>query len=319
MKSNCAVILAAGHGKRMKSDRPKVLCEVLFKPMLDWVIDAAKPAVSEICVVVGYKGEIVKANLNGACATAEQTEQLGTGHAVMQAMDFISKYSGENVLVLCGDAPLIDTDTILAALDFHIKNQNAATVISARIEDPTGYGRIVRDKGKMARIVEEKDADEDIKKINEVNSGAYWFSCGALLEVLPKLSNNNAQNEYYLTDAVALMRKYGLNVEAYTAENQHIVLGANDRVQLNQLNDIARRIVLERLMRRGVEIVCSDGVIIGPDVEIGPNTRILPCSIVTGNSRIGTGCEIGPCVRIHNCRVKDGSRVSFGEYKNEEL
>ncbi|HHW45426.1 MAG TPA: NTP transferase domain-containing protein [Clostridiales bacterium] len=313
---NCAVILAAGHGKRMKSDRPKVLCEVLFKPMIDWVIDAAKPAVSDVCVVVGFKGEVVKEHLKGVFATAEQAEQLGTGHAVTQARDFIRKYSGGNVLVLCGDAPLIDTDTIQSALDFHIKNQNAATVISARIEEPKGYGRIVREKGRMVKIVEEKDADEVTREINEVNSGAYWFSCDALLEILPRLSNNNAQKEYYLTDAVQLMRESGLNVEAYTAENQYIVLGANDRAQLHQLNNIARQIVLERLMGEGVEIICSDGVIIGPDVKIGVNTRILPCSIVTGNTYIGSGCVVGPCVKLHNCIVTDNSTVSFGEYAN---
>ena len=184
MSLNCAVILAAGQGTRMKSSKPKVLAEVLFKPMIDWVTDAAVGAdVEDICLVTGFKHEMIDEHFGGRFKTVMQTELLGTGHAIMQAKDFIKEHIPGNVLVLNGDAPLIPAETLKAAYDFHVAGNNAATVISAKVADPFGYGRIIRSRdGKLKKIVEEKEATQTEKIINEVNSGAYWFYCSVLLE-----------------------------------------------------------------------------------------------------------------------------------------
>lgn len=235
MNKNGAVILAGGKGTRMKSELPKVMCEVLGRPMIDYVIDACTAANCDLCVIVGYKAEVVEQFVSGRCETALQSPQLGTGHAVMQADSFIKRHFGGNVLVLCGDAPLMDADTIINALKMHTDEDNAITVITARLDDPAAYGRIVKTDGKIAAIVEYKDADEQTRAINEINSGAYWFKAEVLSEMLQKIDNNNAQNEYYLTDTIKLAIDSGLSVNSYVAERPEVVMGANDREQLAQL------------------------------------------------------------------------------------
>ena len=235
MNKNGAVILAGGKGTRMKSELPKVMCEVLGRPMIDYVIDACTAANCDLCVIVGYKAEVVEQFVSGRCETALQSPQLGTGHAVMQADSFIKRHFGGNVLVLCGDAPLMDADTIKNALKMHTDEDNAITVITARLDDPAAYGRIVKTDGKIAAIVEYKDADEQTRAINEINSGAYWFKAEVLSEMLQKIDNNNAQNEYYLTDTIKLAIDSGLSVNSYVAERPEVVMGANDREQLAQL------------------------------------------------------------------------------------
>ncbi|MEE1019696.1 MAG: sugar phosphate nucleotidyltransferase [Acutalibacteraceae bacterium] len=235
MNNNGAVILAGGKGTRMKSELPKVMCEVLGRPMIDYVIGACKAADCDICVIVGYKAEVVEQFVSGRCETALQSPQLGTGHAVMQADSFIKRHFGGNVLVLCGDAPLMDADTIKNALKMHTNEDNAITVITARLDNPAAYGRIVKKDGKIAAIVEYKDADEQTRAINEINSGAYWFKAEVLCELLGKIDNNNAQNEYYLTDTIKLAIDSGLSVNSYVAERPEVVMGANDREQLKEL------------------------------------------------------------------------------------
>lgn len=319
-ENNCAVILAAGEGKRMKSRLPKVLCQVLFKPMVDWVIDAAAGTAADVCLVVGHGGEQVKAHTAGRCATVEQKERLGTGHAVMQAAGFLKAHAGGNTLVLCGDAPLMDRESLAAALDFHEKAGNAVTVVSARLENPFGYGRIIRDEaGRLRAIVEEKDATPEQRKVTEVNSGAYWFRTSDLLRTLPRLQNNNVQGEYYLTDAVGLLLSDGCAAGAFAAENPDVVLGANDRAGLMQLNERARMQIIRRLLADGVDIPCADGVLIGPDVTVGPDSLILPTTVLCGKTEIGSGCRIGPSVRLENCRVEDGAAVSCCDRANETL
>ena len=242
--SNCAVILAGGEGKRMKSDKPKTLSPVLGKPMLWWVISALrKSGVDDICVVKGYKKECVEEYLSTLDFEVEsvfQAERLGTGHAVMMAKDFLKKHSG-NVIILNGDAPFMSSETIKGSLKSHEESGSAATVISARVSDPTGYGRIVRDENGLLRaIVEQKDADEETLRIDEVNSGGFWFDCGLLLSVLDRIKSDNAAGEYYLPDAIKLLLSDGKKVSAYTAECADAVLGANDPAQLEELNEIAR-------------------------------------------------------------------------------
>ena len=244
MNKNCAVILAGGQGKRMQSELPKVLCEVLSRPMIDYVIDACKQSVEDICVIVGYRADVVREHLSDDIQTALQAEQLGTGHAVMMATDFIKAHTGGNVLVLCGDAPLMDAKTLSDSLKFHTDEDNAVTVITAKLDDPASYGRIVKENGKLKEIVEFKDADEQTRAITEINSGAYWFKADTLLSILPRLENNNAQNEYYLTDTIKIAISDGENVNSFVADRPEVVMGANDKAQLQVLNETAKRLGL---------------------------------------------------------------------------
>lgn len=242
---NCAIILAGGEGKRMKSDKPKTLSLVLEKPMLLWVISALKEAgINDICIVKGYKKECIEdfiGTLDFEVSSVFQAERLGTGHAVMMAKDFLEKHDG-NVVILNGDAPFMTADTIMKSLDKHTESQSSATVISAKVGDPTGYGRIVRaDDGSLKAIIEQNDADEETLKIDEVNSGGFWFDCKQLLSVLGRIKSNNKAGEYYLPDAIKLLLSDGKRVEAYTAKCSDTVLGANDPAQLEELNNIARQ------------------------------------------------------------------------------
>lgn len=323
----CAIILAGGKGTRMKTDAPKVMCEVIFEPMIKYVVDAVKDAgADDICVITGYKHEIVEGYLSSydsEIKTALQEPQLGTGHAVMQAREFISAHRDDDILILNGDGPLMDADTINKAYDYHKQNNNAITLISAIVEDTNGIGHIKRDEnGVLERIIEHKDANEEQKKINESNAGTYWFNGSELLYALDRITNNNAQNEYYLTDSLEILIKKGMNAGAYVCENNEAILGANDRKQLNILNNIMRRNINDSLMLDGVDIQCTDGVMIGKDVKIGGSTRILPNTIILGNTVIGDGCVIGPNtyikdseigneVILDNCKVTD-SKIEDG-------
>lgn len=316
MNNTCCVILAAGEGKRMKSDLPKVLLPVLFKPMLKWVVDAAyNSGIDNICVVTGYKHELLEEYLSSVkpvCETVIQSERKGSAHAAMMADEFLRKHSGGDVLILGGDAPLINTDTIKQAYDLHKSEGNAVTVVSAKLDNPFGYGRIVRDSetNNMVSIIEQKDASEEVKSIQEVNSGVYWFNIDALLSVLYNISNDTAQGEYYLPDAIKLLLARELKVNAFVSSDADTVLGANDCMQLNSLNAIARMKVLNALMQSGVSIPCTDGIVIGPDVKINNNTYILPSTIIKGDSSVGKGCMIGPNSQIIGCDIGDNVTIN---------
>ena len=307
---NKAVILAGGQGKRMKAEMPKPLFKVLGEPMLEWVISACEEAqIEDICVVKGYKGEMIDEYLGGRCKSVLQAERLGTGHAVMQAMDFLKEDTEGNTLVLCGDAPFIDPETIKESLIVHKHGGNAVTVITAELDEPKGYGRIIRTKTGISGIVEQKDATEEQRAIREVNSGAYWFRTADLIDMLGRLTNDNAQNEYYLTDTVGIAVADGKGAGAYKSANANIIKGANDRKDLLELNNYARMAVIEKHLVNGVEFVCTDGVIIERGVEIGANTQILPGTILRRGTKIGTGCIIGPYSVAENCII--GNNVVF--------
>ncbi len=312
MSKNCAVILAGGEGTRMHSQKPKVMAELLFKPMIDHVLAAAnKAGIADICVVTGYQASILEQHLAGRAHTVRQNERLGTGHAVMQAAEYLRTNDFDNVLILNGDAPFMDSETISEALAYHLNRSFVQTVISARIEDPYGYGRIVRDfNGDFCAIVEEASADKETKKINEINSGAMWFKKDALLELLSKITNNNSKGEYYLTDTVSIAVSEKKRVGAYTAKNADAVLGANTRVQLAELNERLRHKILNRLMLAGVSIPCTDGVIIDDDAEISADTVILPGTIIKTGCVIGANCTIGPNTVLYKTTVGNGSTLN---------
>lgn len=236
-----AVILAAGKGTRMKSELPKVIHKALGKPMVQYSIDAAKEAgakPSDICLVVGHKAELVKEVVGDSVAYVLQKEQLGTGHAVKCAQDFIGTEG--LTMVLCGDTPLITGGTLKKLVDTHIAEKNAVTVLSAIADNPTGYGRIIKDSwGKFMKIVEQKDATDEEKRVREINSGMYIFNSDILTIALEKLSNDNAQGEYYLTDTIEIVKREGLGeVAAMVIDDIDEIKGVNSQEQLKEAEDI---------------------------------------------------------------------------------
>lgn len=314
---NKAVILAGGQGKRMKADMPKPLFKVLGEPMLEWVISACESAdVNDICVVKGFMGEMIDEYLNGRYKTVLQAERLGTGHAVMQAVPFLKDDESGNTLVLCGDAPFIDGETIRNSLEYHEKNKNAVTVITAELDNPYGYGRIIRTENGISGIVEQKDATDEQRKIKEVNSGAYWFRTADLIQLLDKITCENVQKEYYLTDTISIAISDGKNAGAYKSSNPDIIRGANDRKDLLNLNTYARMMIIEKHLNNGVGFVCTDGIIIERNVEIGTGTEILPNTIIRGNTKIGKNCTIGASSVIENCTIGNNVKIDSSQVYN---
>ncbi len=310
---NCAIILAGGQGRRMKSEIPKPMFEVLGEPMLEWVLSACENAgLDDICIVKGYKGELIDEYIGQRCKTVLQKQRLGTGHAVMQCLDFLKECQSDNTLILNGDAPFIDSETIKTSLNEHIKGENAVTVISACVDDPSGYGRIVRsENGGISAIVEQKDASGTQLKINEINSGCYWFNTKKLIYALSKLECNNAANEYYLTDTVSILLSQGYSASAYKTPNTLAVLGANDRKGLLMLNDIARKSVIEKHLENGVEFTCTDGVVIERDVTIGSGTHIMQGCVLSNGTKIGKNCIIGPNCIFDNSVIGDNAKLNY--------
>lgn len=313
MSIKSAIILAGGKGTRMKSQKPKVLSEILFKPMLGHVLDHCKESgILDICVVTGYKSELVEEYIDNYAknnklnvTTALQSEQKGTGHAVMMALDFLKENSNSDVVVLCGDAPFVDADTIKEAYNSHKEKENAVTVITADIEKPQGYGRIIRKHGKVTAIVEQKDCTDEQAKVSEINSGAFWFKSSVLIETLDKLTPNNSQGEYYLTDTLSIALKSNERVDSFIAKNSDVVLGANSRKDLYNLSEKMRLSVIDKLFDLGVEFVSTDGVCICADAVIGADTKILGGTIIKEGVVIGSDCVIGPNTLISDSSIGD--------------
>ena len=314
-----SIILAAGMGTRMKSNTPKVLHEVCGKPLCKWVIDASKKAGADKTVtVIGHKAEMVKEKLGDVTEYALQSEQKGTGHAVMQAIDFINQ--SQTVVILNGDTPLITAETIKKAVDYSRENGEQATVITAILPDAAGYGRIVRDEnGGVLKIVEQKDATEEEKKIKEINSGMYVFDAQSLAFALGKITPNNAQGEYYLTDTLEILLKSGKKVGAYAIENNDEIRGINDRVQLNEAENIMRKTINEAYMRNGVTMRIPESIYIEDGVEIGNDTEICQNVTIKSGTKIGSGCVVGQGSMLDNAIIHDNVNILSSVIINSEI
>ena len=320
MANLTAVILAAGKGTRMKSKLPKVLHKVGGHPMLEHVMDAAEAAgCRDNVVVIGHGAELVRELVGDRARIALQAEQLGTGHAVLQAADTLKDFSG-TVMILCGDTPLLEADELEKFYAEHVKSGAAATVMSALMDDPFGYGRILRDaNGDVAGIVEQKDASEEQKQIKEINTGNYCVEAPLLFEVLRTLGNNNAQGEYYLTDVLAKLRAMGKKVGGVITADSEMIMGVNSRRQLAEAESVMRRRIAERHMDDGVTIMDPASTFIEKSVKIAPDTVIYPNTWLQGATVIGEDCEIGPNVRLENVKVADGCRVEFTHVHDCEI
>ncbi len=320
MANLTAVILAAGKGTRMKSKLPKVLHKVGGHPMLEHVMDAAEAAgCRDNVVVIGHGAELVRELVGDRARIALQAEQLGTGHAVLQAADTLKDFTG-TVMILCGDTPLLEADELEKFYAEHVKSGAAATVMSALMDEPFGYGRILRDaNGDVAGIVEQKDASEEQKQIKEINTGNYCVEAPLLFEVLRTLGNDNAQGEYYLTDVLAKLRAMGKKVGGVITADSEMIMGVNSRRQLAEAESVMRRRIAERHMDDGVTIMDPASTFIEKSVKIAPDTVIYPNTWLQGATVIGEDCEIGPNVRLENVKVADGCRVEFTHVHDCEL
>lgn len=306
------IILAAGKGTRMKSKLPKVLHKAAGKPMLQHVLDAARGAgAKRSIVVVGFGGGQVKEAIGGQAEFVVQSEQFGTAHAVRQAEPLLKDEEG-TVVVLCGDTPLVTSGLIRRLYEGHKAAGAKATVLTAIMPDATGYGRIVRTpEGDVARIVEQKDATEEERRIREVNSGIYCFECRELFAALEKVGCHNAQGEYYLPDVLEILRMQGEKIQAVAADDYESTLGINSRVQLAGAEKILRRRKNLELMNGGVTIMDPDSTFVDADVVVGADTVIYPFTWLEGRTTVGEGCELGPNSRFSDAQIGDNVSAQF--------
>ncbi|MBC7341992.1 MAG: bifunctional UDP-N-acetylglucosamine diphosphorylase/glucosamine-1-phosphate N-acetyltransferase GlmU [Clostridia bacterium] len=322
-----AVVLAAGQGTRMKSKRAKVLHPVAGRPMAEYVLQALRQAsVKRVLVVVGHQAEEVKQALGPEWEYVLQAEQLGTGHAVAQALPALLEAEAqvEAVLVLCGDTPLIRPTTIQLLVEAYQKAPDppGVIVLTARVPDPKGYGRVLRSpSGELVAIREEKDlaGAPELLAINEVNTGIYCFSLPALSASISQLGRENAQGEYYLTDSIELIRQQGLRVEALVAPDYQEVLGVNSRLELARAEAILRDRVRVRLMEAGVSIMDPASTFIDDGVQIGSDTVVLPFTYIFGHTQIGRDCQIGPGTTISDSTIADGVSIQQSVLKEVEV
>lgn len=306
MEARYAIILAAGKGTRMKSKLYKVLHPVSGKPMVEHIINrVSETNPDEIITIVGHGAEQVKAQLGERSEYALQAEQLGTGHAVLQAASFLEGKKG-TTLVISGDTPLLTTETLNNLFEYHQGKNASATILTAQAQNPTGYGRIIRDHvGIVEKIVEQKDASPEEARVKEINTGTYCFDNEALFTALNKVGTNNAQGEYYLTDIIEILKEDGNTVAAYQTENFEESMGVNDRIALAKANEIMRKRINEAHMTNGVTFVDPASTYIDVGVVIGSDTVIEAGVQLQGKTVIGMDCMIGAHSRIVDSVIED--------------
>lgn len=316
-----AVVLAAGKGTRMKSEKPKVLHEIFNKPLVSWVLSACEESGAlENIVIVGHKGEMVEEFISknhSKSICIEQKEQLGTGHAVSMAKNALKDFKGL-VLILNGDIPLITSESLKKLVEFHNENNADITAITAVLDNPFGYGRIVRDENDhIKEIVEQKDCNETQKEIKEINVGMYCLNWQRVKGFFDNLKNDNSQHEYYLTDIIKWANENSYKTYGYILEDSNEAFGINSRVQLAEAFKIMNDRHLNKLMDDGVTIVSPENTQISPETEIGEDTVVFPNTFINGKNKIGKNCKIGPFAHLRgDCTIEDFVKIgNFVELK----
>ncbi|HBY83458.1 MULTISPECIES: bifunctional UDP-N-acetylglucosamine diphosphorylase/glucosamine-1-phosphate N-acetyltransferase GlmU [Staphylococcus] len=320
-----AIILAAGKGTRMKSKKYKVLHEIAGKTMIEHVVENVQQSgVNQLITIVGHGAESVKETLGNQSLYSFQEEQLGTAHAVKMAQSHLVNKEG-TTLVVCGDTPLITSETLTSLIERHESSQSQATVLTATAIHPTGYGRIVKDsEGHLLRIVEEKDANTEEKAITEISSGIFAFDNKILFEKLEQVKNDNAQGEYYLPDVISLIINENGRASTYHTDDFEEIMGVNDRVMLSQAEKALQKRINLFHMRNGVTIIDPDSTFIGPDVKIGMDTIIEPGVRINGSTVIGDEVTVGQYSEINNSVIASHAHIKqsvindseVGEYTN---
>lgn len=305
----CAVILAAGEGKRMKSELPKVLHKVCGKEMVNHVIDTMRSSeLEEVNVIVGKGADEVKEKTESRKVSYSlQDKQLGTGHAVICAKSFLQNKKGI-VAIFTGDAPLIKEETVRNLIEYHEKGEHSAVILTSIMDNPQGYGRIIRDEQGVEAIVEHKDCTEEQLRVKEVNAGMYTFDIESLLQSLERLTNNNAQGEYYLTDVISILKKDGKSVGALSTAFEE-TLGVNSRVELATAEQVMRERINKRHMINGVTIIDPAATYIDSDVEIESDAFIYPGNVLQGKTVIKSGCILYPNNRIQDSIINEGASI----------
>ena len=307
--NKCAIILAAGQGTRIKSKLPKVLHKACGKEMVNHVIDTMRASgLEDVNVIIGKGAELVKEKTASRNVSYSlQEEQLGTGHAVKCAKEFLQGKKGV-VAIFTGDAPLIEADTVSKLMETHINENNFATLLTSVIENPTGYGRIIRNNDEVEKIVEHKDCSSEELKVKEINAGMYCFDIESLLLCLDKLSNNNAQGEYYITDVIEMLKNDDKKVGAMITDFEETI-GVNSRAELAVVESILRKRINKKHLDNGVTIIDPNSTYIGLEVEIGMDTIIYPGTILEGKTVIGEDCVIYQNSRLSNAIIGNGVKV----------
>lgn len=306
-----ALVLAAGKGTRFKSEKIKVLHNLLNKPMVQWVVDSIqglKP--KKIYIIVGYQKEnVMHAIGKDGIEFVIQKEQLGTGHAVLAAYDVLKSDVDKDLLVINGDLPLIQTETIRLFLNYHRKHGNSLSFMTADLEDPTGFGRLIHTEDGILSIIEEKDATPTQRKLKEANVGIYLFKVNDLLEMIRRLNNKNIKAEYYLTDMIEIMGRAQKKVGPFKTENVGELIGVNDRMELAKAAEVLHLRKIRELTAQGVTILDPSSVWIDHDVSIGSDTTVYPFVIIEGRSSIGRNCVIYPSTHIFRSKIGDDVRI----------
>lgn len=310
MGDTAVIIMAAGKGKRMKSNLPKVLHNLAGKPILNYVLETVNQLeVKRKILIVGYKSNKIRELIGDKIESVEQKEQLGTAHAVLITKKLLSGFKGD-VLILSGDVPFLTIKTLKKLLKYHQDNNFCCTLLSAVLKKPKGYGRIIRDKkGEIKGIIEEADLSADRKKINEINSGIYCFNKEKLFQVLEKITTDNKQGEYYLTDTVKILLNEGLTIGNIIIKDYSEILGINNRLDLADASKKVNQKTLQDLMVQGVTIVDTNSTFIEQGVKIGQDSIIYPFTIIEKNTKIGKNCIIGPNSHLIDSRIEKGVKV----------